>query len=117
MQLELNGIDVECIIGDLPAERVTPQRLKVDLRLTIPADAAETDAIEDTVDYVEVADAVRQALVGARCRMIERAAALAAQTAMADPRVRACEARVEKAGVVPGLASAAARYALSRDGD
>jgi len=117
MQLELNGIDVLCIIGELPAERVTPQRLEVSLKLTIPADAAETDAIEDTVDYVEVAEAVRQALVKGECRLIERAAALAAQAAMADPRVRACEATVEKAGVVPGLGAAVARFTLSRDGE
>ena len=42
-QLKLNGIEVECIIGDLPEERESEQRLLVDVALDIDlADAAES---------------------------------------------------------------------------
>ena len=43
MILELNGIDVDCIIGDRPDERERTQRLTVDVRLEID-DAAATAA-------------------------------------------------------------------------
>ena len=51
-QLKLNGIEVECIIGDQPEERESEQRLLVDVALDIDlADAAESDRLDDTVDY------------------------------------------------------------------
>ena len=51
MILELNGIDVECIIGERAEERTRTQRLLVDVRLEIGDAAAESDELSDTVDY------------------------------------------------------------------
>ena len=49
-QLKLNGIEVECIIGDQPEERENEQRLLVDVALDIDLeDAAESDRLDDTV--------------------------------------------------------------------
>ena len=48
MKLELNGIDVDCIIGERPDERTHPQRLRVDVVLTIGDGASETDELADT---------------------------------------------------------------------
>lgn len=45
MKLELNGIEVECIIGEREDERNRLQTLRVDVALDIPDDAAETDAL------------------------------------------------------------------------
>src|SRR5574344_1706655 len=53
MKLELNGIEVNCIIGDRPEDRVRPQLLLVDVELTVPDIAADTDCLKDTVDYVK----------------------------------------------------------------
>ena len=74
MTLMIEGIEVECIIGDLPEEREREQTLVVDAELEIPDRAAETDALADTVDYAAAAERVRAALKAAECRMIERAA-------------------------------------------
>lgn len=115
MVLELNDIAVDCIIGDLPDERTRNQRLLVSLSLELPDDAAQTDALEDTVDYVELTTAIRRTLVSAQCRLIERAARLVAETALDDPRVRSAAVRVVKSGTVPGLAAAAVRYEVKRD--
>ena len=116
MRLEVNGIDVTCVIGDLPEERIAPGRLAVDVALETPDLAAETDAIGDAVDYVAVADAVREALVRGRCRLVERAAKVACEACLALPRVLAAEVRVTKAGAVPGLASVAATWRQDREG-
>lgn len=115
MVLELTDIAVDCVIGDLPDERDRDQRLLVTLSLELPDDAAQTDALEDTVDYVELSEAVRATLVSAKCRLIERAARLVAETAMRDQRVRSAAVRVVKPGRLPGLAAAAVRYEVKRD--
>ena len=107
MTLELNGLAVDCVIGDLPEERLRSQRLKVDVALELAADAATTDALADTVDYAALADRIRAALIAARCRMIERAAAVVRDVCLGDSKVRSVRVRVEKPSVVPGLDSAA----------
>ena len=108
MKLELNGIDVECIIGERPDERTKTQRLRVDVVLTIDDKVAETDELADTVDYATLAEGIRAALIEAKCRMIERAAKVVCDLSLTDPKVSAAKVRVVKAGAIPHLESAAA---------
>ena len=110
MQLELNGIDVDCVIGERPDERTRLQRLSVDVALEIPDAAAETDDLADTVDYAALAESIREALIAAKCRMIERAAKVAWDVCRADRRVRLATVRVTKAGAVAHLESASVVY-------
>lgn len=112
MKLELNGIEVECVIGEREDERDRLQRLRIDVVMDIPDDAAETDALEDTVDYAELTETIRAELIAAKCRMIERAAYLVAVVCKRDPRVRSVTAHVTKSGAIPHLASASAVYSL-----
>ena len=115
MELLLNGLEVDCVIGERPEERLAAQRLVVDIALEIDERSAETDSIADTADYAELAGRVREALVGAKCRMIERAAKVAAEVALGERAVLAATVTVTKAGAVPGLRSASARIGLRRD--
>ena len=108
MILELNGIDVDCIIGDRPDERERTQRLTVDVRLEIGDAAATSDELADTVDYVALTDQIRASLEAAECRMSERAAKVACDVCRKDPKVISVWVRVTKAGVVAHLASASA---------
>ncbi len=111
MTLRIEGIEVECIIGDLPEEREREQTLVVDAELEIPDRAAETDALADTVDYAAAAERVRAALRAAKCRMIERAAKVA-YDAVGTGCVRVA---VAKRGAVPGVAAARAVYPAAED--
>ena len=113
MILRLNGIAVDCVIGERPDERTRLQRLTVDVELELDGRAAETDELADTVDYAALAETVRAALVAAQCRMIERAAKVVCDVCRADPRVRGGWAAVTKAGAVPGLGSATVRLPIS----
>lgn len=106
MELSVNGIEVDCVIGERPDERVRLQRLVVDVRLETSGPADRTDELADTVDYVALAAKIRETLVSAQCKMIERAARLAADACMTFPGVTCAEARITKAGAVPGLRSA-----------
>ena len=108
MKLELNGIDVDCIIGERPDERTRTQRLRVDVVLTIGDKAAETDELSDTVDYAALTEAIRTALVATECRMIERAAKVVCDLCLADVKVSAAKVRVAKSGAIEHLESASA---------
>jgi len=108
MTLRLDGLEVECVIGDLPCERERTQRLRVDAELEVSGRAAETDDLADAADYAALAERVRAALVAAKCRLIERAARIACDACLADVHVVAARVSVTKRGAVPGLASATA---------
>ena len=105
--LKLNAIEVECVIGDLPEERTADQKLLVDVALEMElADAAESDRLNDTVDYALLVGNIREVLEEAKCRLLERAAGLVADVCLDDPRVERVTVSVRKFGSVPGLGSA-----------
>lgn len=105
--IKLNGIEVECILGDLPEERVNEQKILVDVALELDLqEAAVSDSLEDTVDYALLVGGIRDALEDARCRLLERAADVVADVCLADPRVERVTVGVRKFGSVSGLGSA-----------
>ena len=108
MKLELNGIDVDCIIGERPDERTRTQRLRVDVVLTIVDAVTETDELSDTVDYAALTESIRAALIVAKCKMIERAAKVVCDLCLADAKVSEANVRVTKSGAIEHLESAAA---------
>ena len=116
MILELNGIDVDCIIGERADERNRLQNLRVEVRLDICGDAAESDELSGTVDYAALTESIRFALVEARCKMIERAARVACDVCLANPIVRSATVRVTKFGAIPHLISASAVFSSERIG-
>lgn len=110
MLLELNGLEVDCIIGELSEERLRNQRLVLDVQLEICDDSAYSDELADTVDYAALAESIRAALVSAECRMIERAAKVAHDICIADPKVRSAKVKVTKSGAIDHLISASAIF-------
>jgi len=111
MTLKLNGLEVECIIGERPEERGTEQALRIDAELEVPDLPASTDDIADAVDYAELSERIRNALVAAKCHLIERAARVALDACMASRRVLSAKVSVTKSDAVPGLTSATATIA------
>ena len=114
MILEINGIEVNCIIGDLPEERLRPQMLLVDVKLTTNTAAARSDKLSDGVDYLVIVKEIRNTLVEAQCHLIENAAYLLAQKLLLFKGVWKAEVRVEKFGSIPGVRSAAAVFTAQR---
>ena len=106
MTLRLNNIDVACVIGERPDERTRLQRLRIDVELSVPDAAAESDSVADTVDYAALAETIRQALVEAKCMMIERAAKIVADLVPSA----SVKVTVTKYGAVPHLESASVSY-------
>jgi len=107
-KLEICGLEVSCIIGDLPDERINEQTLLIDVVLTINLGAAAiSDNLDDTLDYAELCDDIRSVLRRAECHLIEKAADCVAFVALRDPRVESVRVRVEKRETLEGLRAAA----------
>lgn len=107
MLLTLNNLEVSCIIGDLPHERLSPRRLRLDVELDVPVQAADSDDLAGTVDYVEVAGRIQAALEQSAPRLVERAAKLAFDSIKDLGAVRV---KVTKFGSIPKLESVSAQY-------
>ncbi len=105
--IRLKSIEVMCILGDLPEERVKEQRIIVDVSLELDLSlAAGTDELADTVDYALLVGNIREALEESQCRLLERAAEIVAGVCLEDPRVVRTTVAVRKFASVPGLGSA-----------
>ena len=105
--LRLQGLEVSCIIGDLPSERHQEQVLTVDLSLSLDlSKAARSDALSETVDYAALVAEIRDRLRAEKCRLLERAAHVVAEVCLRGAGVRAATVCVAKREVIPGLRSA-----------
>ncbi len=113
----IDGMSVECILGDRPEERVAPTLVSVDAEISFDMlPAAMSDRLEDAVDYVAVAAAARKSLSEAKCNLLERAAFVAARATMgADMRIDSVSLTVSKPGGVEGVEKVSASITLARE--
>jgi dihydroneopterin aldolase len=83
--------------GVLPEEQARPQPFEVDVELTVDlAAAGESDALDDTVDYSAVAEAVSRVVASERYHLLERLATRIAEVCGVDDRVSAVSVTVRK---------------------
>lgn len=72
----LENLQIDCIIGDLEAERAQEQKLLLSLSWELAFDrVARSDALSDTVDYTAVKELCRKIASEGKYRMIEALAA------------------------------------------
>ena len=101
--VELEALEVFGHHGATESERAEGQTFLYDVRLEV-SDAALSDRLEDTVDYVSVAETVREVSGARRFNLLEALAAAVAD-AIADRfpvgrvRVRVRKRDVEPAGL------------------
>ncbi|CAN5229430.1 hypothetical protein BH18ACT12_BH18ACT12_04050 [soil metagenome] len=81
-------------------ERERGQTFLYDLRLEV-SDAAESDRLEDTVDYVAVAEVVREVSEARNFNLLEGLAAAVADAIVERFRVETVRVRVRKRDVAP----------------
>lgn len=98
--IQLRGIRVMGTHGVLPEEQARPQPFEVDLDVEagLALDvAADSDDLNDTVDYGAVAEAVLRIVGTERHQLIERLAARIADATLAeDDRITAVTVTVRK---------------------
>ena len=71
----IREIGVECIIGILPKERTTPQRVLIDIELLLDLSrAASSDDIAHTVDYKDLKNRIVDMVEASEFLLIEKLA-------------------------------------------
>jgi dihydroneopterin aldolase len=74
--------------GVLPEEQTRPQPFEVDVELLLDlTEPGTSDALDDTVDYSAVCEAVSRVVKSERYQLLERLAARIAEVCGSDPRV------------------------------
>lgn len=101
MTIELSGLAVFGHHGYLEEERRPGQRFLVDLWVDVRGAAAETDRIDDTVDYRRLAALVREVFGGEEKLLLEALAGSVADGIIGRfPAVEGVRVRVRKPDVV-----------------
>ena len=81
MDFFIEGLEIYGHHGVPPEERVLGQRLLYDVRFTIEeCEGAESDRVEDTVDYTEVIDVITEVATVKSYSLLERLAQVTAET-------------------------------------
>lgn len=109
-EVRLEGLEVGAPIGVYAHERGVLQRLVFDVVVRCDLSAAgASDALEDGIDYDELAAICRDVATSRHHQLIEAVAEEVAAEVKARfaPRVRAVEIRVAKPGAVPDAATVA----------
>lgn len=96
--IELRDLRVLGVHGALPEERTRSQPFSVDLDVWFDAGpAADSDALEDTVDYGALCATVADTVARRSFRLLEALAAEVADRVLAgDPRIQGVAATVRK---------------------
>jgi dihydroneopterin aldolase len=93
----VTGIREVGVHGVLPEEQTRPQPFEIDVELGVDlTKAGETDALEDTVDYAAVCEAVSRIVKTERCQLLEHLATRIAEVCCADERVESVVVTVRK---------------------
>jgi 7,8-dihydroneopterin aldolase/epimerase/oxygenase len=114
--IRIEALHVDCIIGILDSERVTPQRLLVDVELeTDFAAAAASDDVADTVNYAEVAESLTRLAVQGRFRLVERFVSDACSGLLeSQPRLQRVRITARKPDILPNTQSVGVSLELRR---
>jgi 7,8-dihydroneopterin aldolase/epimerase/oxygenase len=96
-RIVITGIRELGVHGVLPEEQTRPQPFEVDLELLVDlGPAGNSDALEDTVDYGAVSEAVSRVISAESFRLLERLATRIAEVCRSDPRVTGVVVEVRK---------------------
>jgi 7,8-dihydroneopterin aldolase/epimerase/oxygenase len=97
--VELRGLELHGRHGALDEEREAGQRFLFDVRLEVGDEAGRSDRLQDTVDYRDVAAAVREVSDGRRFTLLEALARAVAEELMRRFPLEGVSVRVRKPDV------------------
>jgi dihydroneopterin aldolase len=96
-RIMISGLRELGVHGVLPEEQIRPQPFEVNVELYVDATAAgESDALDDTVDYSAVCEAISRVVSSEQYQLLERLATRIAEVCRSDPRVERAVVEVRK---------------------
>ncbi len=116
-QIFIEDLEVEAILGVYDEERVTPQRVLINLVLwTDISQAAVSDALEDAVNYDALTQRVAAYVQAAHCQLIERLVHELADLILQEyTAVFQVQVRVDKPDVLPQTRTVGVALTRTRD--
>jgi len=99
--VKIERLELDCIIGINPWERLTKQQITVDIEIDTDLTAAgKSDSIEDTINYRTIAKTVTTEVEKSDYGLIESIGAKIADICLEDNRVFSVRVTVRKPGAV-----------------
>ena len=99
--VRIERLQLDCIIGINPWERLTKQRITIDIAMNTDLSASgKSDAIEDTINYRTVSKAVTAEVEASSYGLVEALAGRVAEICLEDERTQSVEVTVRKPGAV-----------------
>ena len=93
----INALRVMVLIGVLPHERLAPQPIQIDIDAEVDlSDAGRSDALDDTVNYGAMCDAVAQIARSSKDLLLERLAQRVAECVLGFDRVAVAHVTITK---------------------
>jgi len=99
--VKIERLELDCIIGINPWERLTKQQITIDIEIDTDLTAAgKSDSIEDTINYRTIAKTVTTEVEKSDYGLIESIGAKIADICLEDNRVFSVRVTVRKPGAV-----------------
>lgn len=95
----IRDLVVPCSIGVHRHERDLPQRVRINVDLSVDEGDGHADQLEQVLCYEDLANAIREIAGGPHVNLVETLADKVAEHCLLDPRVRVARIRVEKLDV------------------
>lgn len=95
---------LDITVGIYAWERVAPQTVQLDLEIGIPGtQAAQSDAIDDTIDYAKVVQRIAESLRDNKIQLLEKLAEHIAQIIRGEFKAPWVKVSVTKLGALKGV--------------
>ena len=99
--VKIERLELDCIIGINPWERLTKQQITIDIEIDTDLTAAgKSDSIEDTINYRTIAKTVTTEIEKSDYGLVESIGAKIADICLEDDRVFSVRVTVRKPGAV-----------------
>ena len=114
--IELEKLEVDCIVGILPFERVKEQKVFLDVSMEIDFQVpASTEQVEDTIDYTFISQELTDLVKTSRYQLIETMAVECADLILdRHPLVQRVSVAVHKPAAVPMAKDTVVKYGKHR---
>ncbi len=110
----VRDLEVMAVIGIYDHEKVTPQRLVINIDLSVREAATMADEVSHVVSYEIIVKKVEQIIAEGHVNLVETLCEKIAQSCLRDGRVVAARVRVEKPDIIPNARSVGVEIERSR---